>query len=243
MQTFLVTAVGRPPLAYNGRRNGGQQAERNLRRWLGSKTVTLLTAAALLLALADMALVLSNRVARREFDERRQFIDQTAQLNRVNESLVRQIARAAIDEKDQKLRDLLTRHGIRIEGDPPSGPVASAAPSPAPGGQDTPPAPAASPEPPVATQTATPSAPQTGPEQRFTIRFDDRLAALTPPSIQTLDAAVTAARSGAPVKIEIEGCPALADSSNLCARRVLSATQLLAQRGVANPQRLLAGSH
>ena len=224
--------------------------KRDLRRWLGSTTVTLLTAAALLLALGDMALVLTNRAARREFDKHRQFIDQTAQLNRVNESLVRQIARAAVDEKDQKLRDLLTRHGLRIEGDSPAGAVAAAAPSPAPNGQETSPAPAASPpepqsaspaEPPAAVQAAAPRAPEASPAQHFTVRFDDRLAALTPPSIQTLDAAVKAAGGGAQVNIEIEGCPAMADSSNLCARRVSSLMQLLAQRGVANPKRLLAG--
>jgi hypothetical protein len=165
--------------------------------------------------------------------------------------VVRQIARAAVDEKDQKLRDLLARHGLRIEGNPAPSPVAASAPSPAPGGQETSPAPAASPpepqsvapaDPPAAAKVAAPSAPEASPVQHFTIRFDDRLAALTPPSIQTLDAAVTAAGGGAAVTIDIDGCPAMADSSSLCARRVSSLVQLLAQRGVANPKRLLAGN-
>jgi hypothetical protein len=97
-----------------------------------------LGAAALLLALGDLALVLSNRGVRRETDEQRRFIEQTAQLNGVRDNLVRQIARAAIDEKDQTLRDLLVSNGFRIQtepaptaGQPPAGQTL-AAPPPAP---------------------------------------------------------------------------------------------------------------
>lgn len=77
--------------------------------------------------------------------------------------------------------------------------------------------------------------------QRFTIRFDDRIAALTPGGIRSLDEAVTAIRAGEKVALAIEGCDAAADHSDgsPCARRTMSLRQLLAQRGVASPRRLI----
>lgn len=97
------------------------------RRW-SERAATFLGAAALLLALGDMALVLSNRADRRETDEQRQFIEQTAQLNGVNNNLVRQIARAAIEQKDQPLRDVLVSHGFHIQAEGPGPTVEPAAP-------------------------------------------------------------------------------------------------------------------
>ncbi|HTQ35309.1 MAG TPA: hypothetical protein VMI30_14170 [Stellaceae bacterium] len=84
--------------------------------------------AALLLALANLGLVLTNRSLRHQTDERQQFLQQTAQLNGINETLVRLIAHAAIDEKDQPLRDVLVSHGFRFETEAPS---PAATPSPA----------------------------------------------------------------------------------------------------------------
>jgi DNA-binding sugar fermentation-stimulating protein len=81
-------------------------------------SATILSAVALLLALGDTVLVLTNRSARRQTDEQRQFLQQTAQFNGVNENLVRQIARAAVEDKDQALRDLLVSHGIKIQTEP-----------------------------------------------------------------------------------------------------------------------------
>jgi hypothetical protein len=77
--------------------------------------------------------------------------------------------------------------------------------------------------------------------QRFTIRFDGRLAALTPSGIRALDEAVTAIQAGDKVKIAIEGCGGDADyiDGSACARRAMSLRQLLAQRGVASPRRFL----
>jgi hypothetical protein len=94
----------------------------------------LLGLAALLLALADLALVLTNRGVRRETDEQRTYIEQTVQLNGVRDNLVRQIARAAIEDKDQALRDLLVSTGFRIQtesapGATPSPGAVSAAPA------------------------------------------------------------------------------------------------------------------
>jgi Tfp pilus assembly protein PilV len=76
--------------------------------------------AALILALGDLALVIINRSARRETDEQRQFIQQTAQLNGISETLIRQIARAAVEDKDEQLRDLLISQGFHIHTEGPT---------------------------------------------------------------------------------------------------------------------------
>ena len=78
---------------------------------------TVLGVAAVLLAIAGLALMLANRSLLRQSDEQRQFLQQTEQLKVISDTLVRLIARAAIDEKDSRLRDLLVSHGFRIQGD------------------------------------------------------------------------------------------------------------------------------
>jgi len=74
------------------------------------------------------------------------------------------------------------------------------------------------------------------------IRFDNRVAALTPSGIRAFDQAVSAARSGRQIQIAVEGCEAKADFANgsPCARRLLSLKQMLAENGVRDPKRLLA---
>lgn len=73
--------------------------------------------------------------------------------------------------------------------------------------------------------------------QHFTIRFDDRLAALSPSGIRELEAAAAALRGGAKVEVEIDGCDATADFSDgsTCARREMSVAHLLAARGAMPP--------
>ena len=77
---------------------------------------------------------------------------------------------------------------------------------------------------------------------RLVIRFDNRVAALTPSGIRAFDQAVSAARSGRQIQIAVEGCEAKADFANgsPCARRLLSLKQMLAENGVRDPKRLLA---
>ena len=98
--------------------------QRSWRAW----SVTVLATAALLVALADMALVLTNHTARRQTDEQRQYIQQTVQLNGVSETLVREMARAAIEGKDQALHDLLVSHGFHIQAEQPPPPGQPSAP-------------------------------------------------------------------------------------------------------------------
>jgi hypothetical protein len=95
----------------------------------------------LLLALSGITLVLvvayiilaqNNRAMQAEVNQRQQFINQSIQLGRINETLIRALAANA--EKDEKLRDLLSQSGITIN--PATGaPEKAAAPaSPVPAG-------------------------------------------------------------------------------------------------------------
>jgi hypothetical protein len=120
---------------------------------------------------------------------------------------------------------------------PSSGTVPEPSPSPAEA--------KATPEPaPVAAQLAAlgASAPVPPNSDRLVIRFDDKIAALTPSGIRAFNEAMTAVKSGKPVQLTIEGCDANADFSSgaPCARRLYSLENRLKDAGVKNPRRLFA---
>ncbi|HWB50981.1 MAG TPA: hypothetical protein VG651_17855, partial [Stellaceae bacterium] len=111
--------------------------------------------------------------------------------------------------------------------------VSPVAPAPAVRSAASPVAPAPQPAP------ASPAAPAAS--DRILIRFDNRIAALTPSGIRSFDAAVIAWRGGKPVRLAIEGCEAGADFSNgsPCARRLLTLKRMLAENGIRDSKRLL----
>ena len=79
-------------------------------------------------------LVQDNRAVQADVNRRQQFINQSMQLGRINEELIRALAAAAVSNKDDKLRDLLADNGITINasGEPvPSatGPAEKTAPA------------------------------------------------------------------------------------------------------------------
>ena len=76
--------------------------------------------------------------------------------------------------------------------------------------------------------------------ERLVIRFDHRLAALTPSGVRAFNEAVAAAHSGKNIQLAIEGCDAGADFSDgsLCARWLYSLKNRLEDAGVKNPKRL-----
>ena len=87
----------------------------------------------LVLVVVYIILVQDNRSVQLEVNRRQQFINHSVQLGRINEALIRALATAAVSNKDDKLRDLLTQHGITINaaGEPvPSTSVAPAETSP-----------------------------------------------------------------------------------------------------------------
>ena len=108
--------------------------------WLYWVTVGL-AGLTLLLVVAYIILVQDNRAVQREVNQRQQFLNQTIQLGRINEALIRALAAGAVNDKDDKLRDLLAQNGIKINPttgapEPSRAPSETSAPSasPAPAG-------------------------------------------------------------------------------------------------------------
>ena len=81
--------------------------------WLYRAAVGL-SGIALLLVIAYIVLVQDNRSVQMEVNKRQQFINQSIQLGRVNEALIRALATAAVNGKDEKLREVLAQNGITI---------------------------------------------------------------------------------------------------------------------------------
>jgi hypothetical protein len=97
--------------------------------WLYRVTVGL-AGFALILVVAYIVLVQDNRSVQAEVNRRQQFINQSMQLARISEALMRALATAAVNDKDDKLRDLLAQNGITINaaGEPERAPTPAAAP-------------------------------------------------------------------------------------------------------------------
>lgn len=95
-----------------------------------------LASLAVALVVAYMILVQDNRRVQGDVNRRQQFINQSIQLGRINEALIRALATTAVNNKDDKLRDLLAENGISINaaGEPvpaATSPGEKASPAPA----------------------------------------------------------------------------------------------------------------
>jgi hypothetical protein len=99
--------------------------------WL-HRLLVALSGMTLIMVVAYIVLLQDDRTIQAEVNQRQQFINQSIQLGRVNEALIR--ALAANGGTDDKLRELLTQNGISINaatGAPEK--VAAPAPPPAAG--------------------------------------------------------------------------------------------------------------
>ena len=100
---------------------------------------------------------------------------------------------------------------------------------------------------PVAVTRAATTAPRPEPAaapHRFTLRYDEENAVLTPRSVRALHDALDAIEAGQDVQIAIGGCETDADyaDGSPCARHALRLRHLLPRYGVENPgQFLIAG--
>jgi hypothetical protein len=81
--------------------------------WL-YRLLVALSGITLLLVVAYIVLNQDNRSIQAEINRRQQFINQSIQLGRVNDALIRALATTAVSDKDEKLRDLLAQNGISI---------------------------------------------------------------------------------------------------------------------------------
>lgn len=79
---------------------------------------TVLAALSVVLVISNGVLFLANQEAQAAINRRQQFINQSAQLDRLNEALVRALATYAANNKDDQLRDLLAQHGITFQVNP-----------------------------------------------------------------------------------------------------------------------------
>jgi hypothetical protein len=79
-------------------------------------------AAVLCLALVavDTALHETNRALQAELARRQDFINESVQLSRINEAVIKLLANAAVNGKDDGIRDLLGRNGITVTVNPPA---------------------------------------------------------------------------------------------------------------------------
>jgi hypothetical protein len=85
--------------------------------WTGGwvyRVVLALSGITLVLVVIYLCLVEANRSVQAEVNQRQQFINQSIQFNRVNDALIRALATTAVNDKDDKLRDLLAQNGITI---------------------------------------------------------------------------------------------------------------------------------
>ena len=90
---------------------------------------TALAGLSVILVISNGILFLVNQDAQATINRRQQFINQSVQLGRVNEALVRALATSAASNKDNQLRDLLAQHGITFQINPPQPSAAPSAPS------------------------------------------------------------------------------------------------------------------
>jgi hypothetical protein len=77
-------------------------------------TLVAFSGSALLLVLTNTWLVESNRTAQAEVNQRQEFINQSIEIGKIHEALVRGLAQAAFDRNDDRLRQLLAEQGITI---------------------------------------------------------------------------------------------------------------------------------
>jgi hypothetical protein len=123
-----LSAVGG---GHGGARLNGMRAE----GWV-YRLMVALSGLTLALVVAYLVLAQENRTVQAEVNRRQQFINQSVELARINDALIRALATAAVKKKDDKLRDLLTRNGITINpsGNPQAGPSPATSPAPIPAG-------------------------------------------------------------------------------------------------------------
>jgi hypothetical protein len=104
--------------------------------WL-YRLLVALSGITLVLVVVYIVVIQDNRSVQAEINQRQQFINQSIQLGRINDALIRALAATAVSNKDDKLRELLTQNGITINPTTgaPEREAAPAAAAPAPAGR------------------------------------------------------------------------------------------------------------
>ncbi len=89
------------------------RVEMHIDGWL-YRLLVALSGITLVLVVVYIVLIQENRSVQAEVNQRQQFINQSIQLGRINDTLIRALAAAAVDNNDDRLRELLAQNGIAI---------------------------------------------------------------------------------------------------------------------------------
>ena len=81
--------------------------------WL-YRLLVALSGITLVLVVVYIVLTQDNRSVQTEINQRQQFINQGIRLGRINDALIHILATTAVNNNDDKLRDLLAQNGITI---------------------------------------------------------------------------------------------------------------------------------
>jgi hypothetical protein len=114
---FLDFRYSRPTQPRGEAASGMAQGKAQALFWLS----TVLAGLSVILVISNGLLFLSNQETQATINRRQQFINQSVQLGRLNEALVRALATAAANNKDDQLRELLAQHGITFQIAPADG--------------------------------------------------------------------------------------------------------------------------
>jgi len=82
--------------------------------------MNLLAVIVLLLVIANTTLILTNQSIKQELSNRQVFINQSVNLNKLNNDIIRNLAELAIGKNDLQLKQLLNDHGINFSIKQPS---------------------------------------------------------------------------------------------------------------------------
>jgi hypothetical protein len=89
--------------------------------------LTLAAALALVLIVVDFIGAGLNRSAQVQVNQRQQFINESVEVGRINQTLVHALAVAAVRNGDPELKALLAKQGITVNAAPASAPAPAAA--------------------------------------------------------------------------------------------------------------------
>jgi hypothetical protein len=81
--------------------------------WL-YRSLVALSGITVVLVVVYIVIIQDNRSVQAEVNRRQQFINQSIQLGRINDALIRALAAEAVNNNDDKLRELLAQNGITI---------------------------------------------------------------------------------------------------------------------------------
>lgn len=92
---------------------------------------------ALVLVVINAVLLIGNQQRQSEVNARQAFINQSVRLSRLNQGLVNTLAQAAVKNKDDDIRKLLSENGIEINVTAPAAPASTHSPAAAAGSAKT----------------------------------------------------------------------------------------------------------